>query len=68
VAAFASIVLTFLAGMEVDPQYFRRRFNASVAIGVVSFIGPFAVASAIAYLVLDWTTHASLIAGTALLA
>jgi len=66
VAAFASIVLTFLAGMEVDPAYMRRRLTASVGIGVVSFVGPFVVASAVAYLLLDWSGRASLIAGTAL--
>jgi Kef-type K+ transport system membrane component KefB len=44
IATFASIVLTFLAGMEVDPAYMRRRLEASVAIGVSSFAGPFVVA------------------------
>jgi len=38
---FASIVLTFLAGAEVDPDGFRERFGASVSIGLVSFAGPF---------------------------
>ncbi len=66
IAKFGSIVLTFLAGMEVDPTYMRRRLGASLGIGVVSFIGPFVVASTAAYLVLDWSTRASLIAGTAL--
>jgi Kef-type K+ transport system membrane component KefB len=66
IAKFGSIVLTFLAGMEVDPAYMRRRLGASLGIGVVSFIGPFVVASTIAYLVLDWSARASLIAGTAL--
>ena len=66
IAAFASIVLTFLAGLEVDPGYFRKRFAASVGIGLVSFIGPFVVGSLVAYLALDWTLKASLIAGTAL--
>ena len=66
VAAFASIVLTFLAGMEVDPAYMRRRLTASVGIGAVSFVGPFVVSSAVAYLLLDWSGRASLIAGTAL--
>jgi Kef-type K+ transport system membrane component KefB len=65
-AAFASVVLVFLAGMEVDPRYMRRRWEASVGIGVVSFVGPFLVASAVAYLLLDWSGRASLIAGTAL--
>jgi Kef-type K+ transport system membrane component KefB len=66
IAQFGSIVLTFLAGMEVDPSYMRRRLGASLGIGVVSFLGPFVVASTAAYLVLDWSTRASLIAGTAL--
>jgi Kef-type K+ transport system membrane component KefB len=66
IAKFASIVLTFLAGMEVDPAYMRRRLEASVGIGVVSFAGPFVVASATAYFLLDWTPRASLITGTAL--
>jgi Kef-type K+ transport system membrane component KefB len=66
IAKFGSIVLTFLAGMEVDPTYMRRRLGASVGIGVVSFIGPFVVASTVAYVALDWSTRASLIAGTAL--
>jgi Kef-type K+ transport system membrane component KefB len=66
VASFASVVLTFLAGMEVDPGYMRRRLEASVGIGVASFVGPFVVASLVAYVLLDWTVRASLIAGTAL--
>ena len=40
IASFASIVLTFLAGMEVDPGYRRSRLGATVGIGVVSFLGP----------------------------
>jgi len=66
IAKFASIVLTFLAGMEVDPRYMRRRLGASVGIGAVSFLGPFLFASTVAYLALDWSGRASLIAGTAL--
>jgi Kef-type K+ transport system membrane component KefB len=66
IAAFASIVLTFLAGMEVDPRYMRRRWEASVGIGIASFVGPFLVASAAAYVLLDWSARASLITGTAL--
>ena len=66
IASFASIVLTFLAGMEVDPAYMRRRLEASLGIGVASFVGPFVVASLISYVLLEWTLKASLIAGTAL--
>jgi Kef-type K+ transport system membrane component KefB len=66
IATFASIVLTFLAGAEVDPDDFRERWVASVSIGVVSFIGPFVVAGLIAYGPLGWHLKAALIAGTAL--
>jgi len=66
IAKFASIVLTFLAGMEVDPDYMRRRLSASLGIGFTSFAGPFAVASLVSYFLIDWTLKASLIAGTAL--
>jgi Kef-type K+ transport system membrane component KefB len=65
-AGFASVVLTFLAGAEVDPDDFRERFGASITIGVASFAGPFAAATLIALGPLGWTTKASLIAGTAL--
>jgi len=66
IAGFASVVLTFLAGAEVDPDDFRERFGASMAIGIVSFAGPFAVATLIALGPLGWSVKASLIAGTAL--
>ena len=66
IAGFASIVLTFLAGTEVDPDDFRERFWASIAIGFASFAGPFVLATLVAIGPLGWTTKASLIAGTAL--
>src|SRR5438445_14465 len=66
IASFASVVLTFLAGAEVDPDDFRERLSASIAIGAVSFAGPFVAATLIALGPLGWTTKASLIAGTAL--
>jgi Kef-type K+ transport system membrane component KefB len=66
IASFASIVLTFLAGAEVDPDDFRERFGASVSIGLVSFVGPFAVTWVLADGLLGWTFKAALIAATAL--
>jgi Kef-type K+ transport system membrane component KefB len=65
-ASFASVVLTFLAGAEVDPDDFRERLGATMAIGFVSFAGPFVTATLLALGPLGWTTKASLIAGTAL--
>ncbi|MFN2617617.1 MAG: cation:proton antiporter [Thermoleophilaceae bacterium] len=66
IANFASIVLTFLAGAEVDPDDFKERLTAVVAIGVASFVGPFLVVWLLAWGPLGWTLKASLIAGTAL--
>jgi Kef-type K+ transport system membrane component KefB len=66
VANFASVVLTFLAGAEVDPDDFRERFGVSLVIGLVSLVGPFVVAGLAAYGLLGWSLKAALIAGTAL--
>jgi Kef-type K+ transport system membrane component KefB len=66
IASFASIVLTFLAGAEVDPDDFRERFGATVSIGLVSFAGPFVVAWLVSWGLLGWELKAALIAGTAL--
>src|ERR1017187_10980513 len=60
IASFASVVLTFLAGAEVDPDDFRERFGASIAIGVVSFAGPFLAAWVVTDYALGWTLKASL--------
>ena len=66
IAAFASVVLTFLAGAEVDVDQLRREWRPSVAIGLTSFAAPFLAAMALAYWVLDWSGKASAIAGIAL--
>lgn len=66
VAQFGSIVLTFLAGAEVDPDDFRERLGASLAMGLASFAGPFLVTWALAGAALGWSPRAALIAATAL--
>ena len=65
-AGFASIVLTFLAGAEVDPDLLRAKFKESALIGGVSFLAPFLLVWAFAYLVLGWEGRAAQIAGVAL--
>ncbi len=66
IAAFAGVVLTFLAGAEVDVDLLRREWRPAVAIGAVSFAAPFLVALGTAHWVLGWTGRASAIAGIAL--
>jgi len=66
IGSFAGIVLTFLAGAEVDVSQFKREWRASVSIGTVSFFAPFLVAGTFAYVALGWTLKQSEIAGIAL--
>jgi Kef-type K+ transport system membrane component KefB len=66
IASFAGIVLTFLAGAEVNVPQFRREWRASISIGAPSFVGPFLVAGACAYWALDWNLEQAEIAGIAL--
>lgn len=65
-AGVGSIVLTFLAGAEIDPVSLRRHWKASVSIGVVSFVLPFLGAFAFCGLVLGWHRQAAEIGGIAL--
>jgi Kef-type K+ transport system membrane component KefB len=66
IGSFAGIVLTFLAGAEVDVPQFRREWRASVSIGLVSFFAPFAVVALLAYFGLGWDRKQAEIAGLAL--
>ena len=65
-AGLGSVVLTFLAGAEIDPEAMKRTWKASLSIGVLSFLAPFLAAWWFTYLALGWTWDASLIAGVAL--
>jgi len=65
-AGFGSIVLTFLAGAEVDVELLREKLGASVLIGGVSFLLPFVGAWAFALRGLHWPPEAAKIAGVAL--
>jgi Kef-type K+ transport system membrane component KefB len=65
-AGFGSILLTFLAGAEIEPGVLRRFFKQSMAIGVASFAAPFVGAMLFARFVSGWEWNAALICGTAL--
>lgn len=65
-AAFGAVLLTFLAGAEIDPDSFRRHLRQSLTIGALSFALPFAVAFIVAYVGLGWRLQAAEIAGLAL--
>lgn len=65
-AGFGSILLTFLAGAEVDPRVLRAKFKECSVIGFVGFLFPFLGALAYAYYVAGWDLRAAEIAGVAL--
>src|SRR5580698_2047707 len=65
-ASAGSLVLTFLAGAEIDPVSLRGHWKASLSIGVVSFALPFLAAFGFCGLVLGWHLHAAEIGGIAL--
>jgi Kef-type K+ transport system membrane component KefB len=65
-AAFGSIVLTFLAGAEVDPGLMRAKLKESALIGGLSFLAPFAATFLVTYFLVGWDLRASEIAATAM--
>jgi len=65
-AGAGAILLTFLAGAELDPVVFRRQWKQATVIGLVSFAGPFLGCAALARWGLGWSPQASWLAGIAM--
>jgi Kef-type K+ transport system membrane component KefB len=65
-AGFGAILLTFLAGAEIDVKVIRRNFAATMAIGLVGFFAPYLGVLAYAHFVSGWPWPQAQIAGIAL--
>lgn len=65
-AGFGAILLTFLAGAEIEPDVLRKYGKESIGIGFFSFLFPFLGAMAYAYYVAGWTLDAAKVCGIAL--
>jgi glutathione-regulated potassium-efflux system ancillary protein KefC len=65
-AGLAAIVLTFLAGAELDPIVYRRNWKEASAVGLISFFAPFLGCAAVARWGLGWDVMQSWLAGVAL--
>jgi len=65
-AGTGAIVLTFLAGAELDPAVFRVKWKESTGVGLVGFFGPFLGAAMVSHYVLGWAWRPSWLAGVAL--
>src|SRR5580704_15343178 len=64
-AGIGAIMLTFLAGAELDPIVFKKKWKEATALGLVGFFFPFLGCAAAAYFVLGWNNGASWLAGVA---
>ncbi len=61
-----AIVLTFLAGAELDPVVFRAKWKEASAVGLASFFFPFLGCAAGAHYALGWEIMPSWLAGVAM--
>ncbi|MGD0168572.1 MAG: cation:proton antiporter [Smithella sp.] len=61
-----AILLTFLAGAELNPDSMKSKIKEVSVIGSIGFFAPFTGCSLIAYYLIGWNLQASLLCGIAL--
>ena len=65
-ASTGAVLLTFLAGAELEPAVMRRKWKEVSLVGAIGFLAPFLGCAAVARFVLGWSPTASWLAGIAL--
>jgi len=65
-ASTGSVVLTFLAGAELEPTVLRQKWKEVSVVGLVGFLAPFLGCAAVARFLLGWSGPSSWLAGVAL--
>jgi len=65
-AASGAVLLTFLAGAELEPAVLRSKAREVLIVGAVGFVAPFLGCAAAARFLLHWDPRASWLAGVAL--
>jgi glutathione-regulated potassium-efflux system ancillary protein KefC len=65
-AGAGAMLLTFLAGTELDPELLRSKWKEAAFVGLVGFLAAFLGIAAVARWLLGWTAAESLIAGIVL--
>jgi len=66
IAGVGAVVLTFLAGTDIDPAVVRKHFGASVTIGLMGFFAPYIGCLVLAHYGLGWSWPQAQIAGISL--
>jgi glutathione-regulated potassium-efflux system ancillary protein KefC len=65
-ASIGAVLLTFLAGAELDPKVIREKAAEVSIVGLIGFLAPFLGCTLVAQYVFGWDPRASLLAGIAL--
>jgi Kef-type K+ transport system membrane component KefB len=65
-AGFGAILLTFLAGTEIDGKVVRKNFWSCMSIGIVGFFAPYLGVLLYAHYVIHWPWDQAQIAGISL--
>lgn len=65
-ATSGAVLLTFLAGAELDPAVMKSKLKEVTVVGLMGFLAPFLGCAAIARYALGWDLRASLLCGVAL--
>ncbi len=66
IASFGGILLTFLAGVEIDVDLMKDNFKESFTIGFLSFLIPFVIVFLVTYYIIGWELNPALLTSTAL--
>jgi len=66
IATLGGIILTFLAGTEINLQLMREKFKESFLLGFFSFLIPFVFVAVLTHTLAGWSVQAALIGGVAL--
>jgi glutathione-regulated potassium-efflux system ancillary protein KefC len=61
-----AVLLTFLAGAEIEPAALKAKWKEAGAVGFASFLAPFLLCAAGAHYFLGWGSTASWLAGLAM--
>jgi Kef-type K+ transport system membrane component KefB len=61
-----AMLLTFLAGAELNPDVMKAKIKEVSIIGIIGFAAPFIGCSLISYYLIGWNLQASLLCGIAL--
>ena len=65
-AGVGSILLTFLAGAEIDPAVVRKHFWSSMSIGIMGFVAPYAGVLCYTHYIYNWAWPQAQIAALSL--